>query len=371
MGVNLTSVKKLLRKPVLYFATKHRTKNKSLQTLCECHRSDWLSLSEEEKKNAYAKDYNSYLAFKNFGNDGRYDLRDYVTTVEYVGELLPRLNKLNHTLLGSPTHTLFIDKNYSKLLFPEFKHPKTIVHRICGTFFDEDYNRIGQDRALELLNGYESLVFKLSRDTRQGKGVRKVEQKNYRKELEQYGENFVVQEVIKQHENFSYFNSSSVNVVRIISMNWKGNVYILCAKLKVGAPGGFVDLEVTDKYPLEIGINEDGSFDNRAFEAEYEGKIYSTVFGKPIQGIVPNYNGMKELVQKAHSRYPDYGLLGWDLTVDESGDTVFVEVNAKAPAVGDSQWIQGPFFATISKDGRKLKDEIMETELDYKNQMLF
>ena len=357
-----TKVKSVLRAVMLH----NRNKKIYLQykPFCEKHKDDWEPLSSEELSKGYGKDRYTYTMLKNFGSDGQRDLSQYVTTAQYKSDFLPRLNRLDHTITGNAFHSLLVDKNYFPLLFPEFIHPHAVVRKMQGVLYDENYRPIDEETALRLMSAYDALVFKISRDSSQGRGVKRVEKTDYQRMLTEYGNNFLVQEIIKQHECFSYFNESSVNVVRILSLCWRGTVYILCAKLKVGAPGAFIDLGVTDMNPVEVGINEDGTFDNRAFEAEFDFKVYRTVFGKKIQGCVPGFDKMKDLVKQAHIRFPDYGILGWDLTVDKNGRIVFIEVNSRGPAIDDSQCICGPFFNKLSKDGHPLKEQILSEPLD-------
>ena len=364
--------KKLLRKAFL------KKGSDKFKDICEAHKNEWVPLSTEEMRK-YRKNQYIYTLYKNFelmnkaldGNDEPVDLSKYLTPKQYKCEILARLNKLDHTVIGTGFLSILVEKNYFPILFPEFVHPKIFVRRIKGVLYDGDFNRINEETALSICSERDALVFKISRDSKQGKGVKRVERADYKQMLSDYGNNFIVQDLIKQHENFAYFNDSSVNIIRILSMFWRGTVYILCSKLRVGAPGTFTDLGVSELCPLEIGVNDDGTFFSKAHELAKDYKIYDNAFGKPIIGHVPNYEKMKELVIKAHSRYPDYGILGWDLTLDEDGNIVFIEVNSRAPSIEYSQCIFGPFFSMLSKDGSPLKDEIMNEPIDLSDMNAF
>lgn len=176
--------------------------------------------------------------------------------------------------------------------------------------------------------------------------------------------------MIKQCPEFARYNESSVNVLRITSVMWKGHVYILTVSLRVGAVGSFCDHCNNDKEKaFQIPVNIDGgTFMPRAIEADTL-DFYDSVHGAKIEGSVPKYDEMIEKIKKAHARYPDYGIIGWDVTVDSEGDIVLIEFNI-SPAFVGIQYQHGPVMMKKTVDGVPLLDEILAKPLDYKKQVL-
>ncbi|MCQ2429805.1 MAG: hypothetical protein MJ192_05705 [Clostridia bacterium] len=339
----------------------------SYKEICAKHKDDWKPVTRDELKGCDKHDKYTYTVAKNMGDPANGPLSDYVTPYQYCHEFLPRLSEINHTLAGRRIDSLFTDKNYFGILFPDLLQPVTVLRRMGGQYFDVDYRPLTKEEALEKVSAYDQLVFKVSRGSRHGYGVSliKNEGDNYEKALKDYGKHFIVQEVLRQHESTGYFNSSSVNIIRMTTLNWKGHVYVLHAKLRIGAPGSFTDLGVTDRNPLELVINEDGSFGKIAYDFDYAGTTYPDVFGKEIRGCIPDFPGIVTRITAAHMRFPDYGIIGWDLAIDEEGRMVLIEANSNCPAVFCAQCMHGPFFARLSADGRPLKDEIMSKPLNY------
>ena len=210
-----------------------------------------------------------------------------------------------------------------------------------------------------LLSKYEKLVYKKSMEmeTGHGKNVRVIGKKDYKEILEE--KDFIIQEILKQHESLACYNESSVNIIRITSLFWKGNIYILGGILRIGAPGAFCDhLGNGKENPLVIPISEDGKLGNKAIDCD-DGYVYEDVFGKKIEGRILKYEEMKELVKIEHQKYPKHGIIGWDLTLDENAEIRCIEYNVGCPGIMQTQYVLGAVFGKKTVEGNALLDEIL------------
>ena len=190
-----------------------------------------------------------------------------------------------------------------------------------------------------------------------------MENRQFSEVFTDYANDYIVQKLVRQHPVFAYFNPSSVNVVRVTSLFWRGDVYILGGILRVGAPGAFCDHENKggDNY-LSIPLAEDGTILPRPVDVESY-CVFGDCRGLPVQGRIPAYDRIKELILRAHERYPQYGLIGWDVTVNEDGAPVFMEFNTKYPGLTGTQCALGPVLAQKSARGVPLFDEMREALL--------
>lgn len=68
---------------------------------------------------------------------------------------------------------------------------------------------------------------------------------------ENYGMDFILQRKIDQHSQMYQFNSSSVNIEKIISFLCKGEVYILMSILRIGVPRAVTDTASTGKASFD------------------------------------------------------------------------------------------------------------------------
>ena len=175
------------------------------------------------------------------------------------------------------------------------------------------------------------------------------------------GGDYIVQEVLRQHKSFSQFNASSVNVIRITTLLWKSEVYILGAVLRVGAPGQFCDHTSPDKGQLPrkyIVLDDDGRITKKAMYPDLL-KPYDTSTDPIPEGIIPKFREMKQLCVKEHSRFPHHRIIGWDITLDENENITCIEYNPGWPGIIQSQYVLGPIFMQKSSRGIPLLHEIL------------
>lgn len=336
------------------------------RAVCNKHKDDWQQLTKAELKDFKREKY-TYTIFKNLSPEFEQHKNYYVSDEKYIRDILTRLNSEAHTAEGMPIDTIFNDKNYFEILFPQITFPKVIARCIGGNFFDESYAAISKEEAYRKLDGYSAVVFKQSKDSQHGSGIKPAYGEQIAKIFEDYGNNFIVQELIKQHSFLAEFNESSVNVIRVTTVSWKGHSYVLDSRLRIGAPGSFCDhLDRDGKNPVEIGISEDGKLKEFAL-VRNEYVLADNIFGKKIEGVVPAFNQMLDIALKGQSLYPTYGLLGWDFTVAEDGTPVCIEVNSKLPGIKSGQCINGPIFMKKTVDGNPLLDEIMSEPIKLKD----
>lgn len=165
---------------------------------------------------------------------------------------------------------------------------------------------------------------------------------------------------MRQHEFFSKFNPSSVNVLRITSLFWKSEIYILGAILRVGAPGEFCDHTTSpeNNHPRIIALDDEGRLTGKVIDPDLA-NVYDGCYGVAPCGQVPKYSRMKELVRREHMRFPHHRIIGWDITLDENANIVCIEYNCEWPGVIQSQYVLGPIFMQKSSRGVPLLHEIL------------
>lgn len=328
------------------------------KTLFLLHTDSWKPLTNEELRSIDRKDKYAYSVFKNMA--GTENLPYYVSASRYKTVLLPLLNPLNHTPSGEIHDSCFADKNYAELIMGGVQFPRTILRCMSGQLYNADLRRITVDEALTLTEPYSELVFKHSVDSGHGTGVKLLSSAEIPDAITSYSKNYVVQERVHQHPVLSYFNESSVNIIRITSVWLDGEVYLLGGILRIGAPGSFCDhTPHGGTHNLDVGINEDGTLMPIAFDPDHC-YVYNTVYGKEIRARIPKYEEIKALIIQEHAKYPRYALIGWDFTVDAEENIICMEFNTKWPGISATQYAHGPVFAKKTKNGVPLLDAILE-----------
>lgn len=249
----------------------------------------------------------------------------------------------------------FNDKNYYSLLFPGIKQPTTVVRKIGGLLFDEDYRQIDITTAESLLAKRKEVIVKPSQESGSGRNIHFYDTKSDADELRNVlqgndEKNLIVQDIVKQHYELSKMHPASLNTVRIYTIMLEDGVHVLNASLKMGANKSRID-NVSADSGIIVGIKENGDLMECAYFDMTSGKTTDRhPNGMLLSEIhVPAFDKMMEVVKKAAQYTGNFQLVGWDLSVDEAGDVVLIEANMRKGAIGPIQCMHGPFFGDLTE----------------------
>lgn len=139
---------------------------------------------------------------------------------------------------------------------------------------------------------------------------------------------YLLEEYIVQHPDFSKINSSSVNTVRITTaIDSKGHAHIVGACLRCGAAGSYVDNFHAGgiAYPIDTDVGVVIGAGKTPTSLEQ----YNVHPGSDIYMIgfkIPNWDILVSQVTKAAEVVPEMLFLGWDIAVTEGGFDI-IEAN--------------------------------------------
>lgn len=248
----------------------------------------------------------------------------------------------------------WVDKNISEKLVHNVKFPDSLVHKINGRYYDDEYKPFDDtedglkrlsEKIFAKLNGETEVIVKESKDSRAGLGVKLIKNlhcaddvKNVLKENK--SRNYIIQRKIMQHPFFDQFCSTSVNIIRFNSWHDKNEVKIFPATLRFGVEGSSTDITfVGGKEILNgVGIDEDG-FINDKFRW-----LDGVVENHPIitDKQVPIWNELLNAVIEAHKELYHFDFVGWDFTVDRDCNPICIEFNVFQPGTILYQFTNGP-----------------------------
>lgn len=251
------------------------------------------------------------------------------------------------------------NKCYYYRLFSNVKQPEAVVMRIGGTWLDGNLKPIS-GRGVLLLAGREpELVVKKADNSQGGYGVHFISGpyivQDFRRVLHGIQGDVVVQRPIRQHPQLAALHPQSVNTMRIVSLLTKDRVKIYAAALKIGTgdsrtdngcQGGFYCGLKSDGSLRDYGVLDNGTVVHRHPDLGY------SFAGKKV----PHFDKALALVKEAHTFMGHFRLVSWDVTIDEKGDAVLVEVNLTMGGINDVQMCSGPLFG---KDTKKILDEAL------------
>lgn len=259
--------------------------------------------------------------------------------------------------------------------------PNTIVCCCSGRYFIGNEEGTTRENAIKALICYgKDVIVKPTVHSSHGAGIIKVKademtEANLNNIFNQYYPDFTAQEVIKQHPNLAVYNPTSVNTIRISTyQDFDGNVKVLYASQRFGGKGKVYDNADDPKGDGGFcAIGKDGVV-NRTIH--HYRNMATSQLEESVSGITPQWDKVVKAVLYLHTRFPQFALIGWDMTVTEEGHPLVIEYNF-APGLGTGQLAHGPVFSEtdLREIMSRIKDfEIVNTSVrktSYKNRQSF
>lgn len=255
----------------------------------------------------------------------------------------------------------YADKCAYDRLFPNLNRPRTIVKNSCGRFYDSEQNIITREDAIKLCLAEKRIIFKFTTFSSGGKNIKvyesgEVTEDTVKKAFDYYQINFIVQDIVDQHEDLARIHRSSLNTLRVMSFFFKGEVHILSAQLRMGSGEARVDNYSSGGYACNV--NSDGRLSERAV-SKAEGWATEHPCGLKFKDIVvPNYSDVINVIKAEHPKLPHLNIIGWDFAIGKNGEPVFIEINVFP---GQNQNGSGPTFGDLTEE--VLKDVFIDKTL--------
>ncbi|MDO4566148.1 MAG: sugar-transfer associated ATP-grasp domain-containing protein [Oscillospiraceae bacterium] len=139
-------------------------------------------------------------------------------------------------------------------------------------------------------------------------------------------EMFLIEQEAAQHIDMNRLNQSSVNTVRIVTLEKDGEVYIMYALIRMGSGEGYVDN--ISSGGMYAPLDSEGKISAEAF-CDRTGEYYSehpATHTALIGFQVPYFKEALELVKRAAKLAEGVRYIGWDVAVCKDGP-VFIEGN--------------------------------------------
>lgn len=270
---------------------------------------------------------------------GKFDKRVLPTTL-YRFDLTYKANNDKY-------RDAYADKNMLDIIFPNVKCPKPILKNRNGYYYFEG-RPVTKDEAIQNCWNLKGCIIKPTLLC-EGQGVRKLNVENgvsnidgltIEELFDSYKENFQIQECIIQHENLAKLNPSSLNTIRTVTYRSGMEVIVLFSSIRIGRMGSEVDN--LNNGGISSVINDDGTLGKYGYLLGDEDRCEVTDSGVVLDGYkVPSYEKIISFVKELQLHLPFFNLVGWDVTIDQYGEPVLIEWNART---GFSQFSYGPAF---------------------------
>lgn len=230
------------------------------------------------------------------------------------------------------------------------KHPQTVLRSYGGILMDCKYNILSVEKAFEVLKDYNApLIFKPATDSMQGAGIKLIEPADLPAFSEEilnggtYKTDFVLQLPVKQSSETSPFNPSSLNCMRITTLNLNGQVSVCTRALKCGSVGAVVDNIGSGKRGVIVGISNDGVLNDFGYYGN--GETTDSHNGVKFSGYkINHFQRVVEAALHLHQINDKCKIIGWDIALDSDNCPVLIEGNVVYPGISFEQLCSGPIF---------------------------
>lgn len=207
--------------------------------------------------------------------------------------------------LGMPTPECFAVHANGELIFLNEYSSETLFQDRCAIFAKKSISGQGKDVfCLETQEQFAKLQTKWTRDK------------------------YILQAAVLQHPLLSKINATSVNTMRLVTINDGEEVKPLKAIFKFGT---HLSGKVDNMYSggIGIGINDKGKLMKYGYYVEKYGTktTHHPDSGVVFEGIkIPFYEEAVEKALQLHKKLYDICSIGWDIAITEEGP-VFIEGN--------------------------------------------
>lgn len=317
------------------------------------HLTNLTNKQKKDVKKYYSKYgfYNTNLNWHKFytGINNKF-YKEYIPEDLYYSKIQP--------LFIRESSLALLDKNLLSKLFTKVKQPITIVKNINGFYYSNNEKLIPETEAIEICLRYDQLVIKPSIDSGGGKKVLLFTNNlndssndipSLESVLNEYGQDFIIQKVIKQNTQMKLLNDSSINTIRVFSYLRNIEVHILSSVVRIGKVGQFTDN--TSAGGIACGINDfDGKL--KVFGYNTVGKQFKqTNNGCRLKDFeIPLFNKITNAVKDLHKKMPNFRLISWDLAIDDNDSIILIEYNVKWQEINFHQLNNGPLFGIFTDE---------------------
>ena len=361
MSSIVRSLVRSLKKHYGQYATrkKFEKKNKVAHVFLEARPQPQLTAEETKEIDSYWRQFGikftDYSWFRWFyGINGERDPR-YIPNDVYAHIVWPYYNKF----AGASNSFVLAwrDKNNFEQLLPGVTFPNTIVHKVKGRYYDSGWNYVEPlpERVYPLLAGHGEIIVKDALDTGEGRGVERRAIQSVQDVAQimesRKSDNYLFQEVVKQHAFFSQFNRDSVNLMRINTWRHGNRVEVLSPVLRFGMPGHATDVCFIDGKEIVrgVGITPDGRLKDTVLSLDGEKIPLGSLIDNPVLQV-PSWDKVIAMITENAKNLRYFDIVGWDVTVSDDGTPVCLEYNIQRPSVVFCQPNNGPFFGEFTDE---------------------
>lgn len=335
--------------------------------------SDWFNIVRLSRMNYSKKSFKTKLSVVggvSLDQDTKRRISSYWKGVKANSKFIALYNKINNVVPfdvrfvsddlfycyidpyfnNAKTAKWLDDKNLYDLLFKDVRQPLVIARKINGYLLNKNYETTNLEAVVSQCRSLGEVIIKKSIESEGGHGVQIIDAVAEVDELcreIQNNDDFVIQEVVKQHPALSAIHPSSINTLRIMSLLHKGEVHILSTILRMGRDGSRIDN--ASSGGIFCGVDESGKLRKYAYDVNGNRRDRHPS-GVVFEGYeIPGVEKCKDIVRKNAMRIARFCKMpSWDFAIDDKGNPIFIEVNMTYGQLDFHQMTNGPLFKDLT-----------------------
>ena len=230
-----------------------------------------------------------------------------------------------------------------------------IGYFIDGILYDSQYSVVSIDRFRASVNNSWNAIYLKGDGGERGKNISKCHVGDLSLDLLSRFGNCVIQFPIRQHAFFNELISGPVATIRITTIrDNSGTVSVRAAYLRLGRE---CDSWVKSVSHIRVAIDIEnltnrgggaGKLDKIGYNPDWsQCRSHPDSDSKFEGNVIPNFNEAVELCLGLHGRVPHITVIGWDVTIDEQGNSQLLEWNTGHCDIKFSEASSGPCFSDL------------------------
>lgn len=255
------------------------------------------------------------------------------------------------------------DKNMYEVLIPSLTFPLSYCHYIHGHLYDSNWKEIRTDDAsikkfadsLYKIISNNRFILKKTTNTSFGHGVKLYSFKQPSDITEiicqsiNVKSDFIIQECIEQHSFLKQFNSTSVNIFRIITFRHNETINYVSCSIRFGTEGHYSDIAFIDGREITnvVGVDSNGYIKTKQFGIY--GEVNFEKYNQIAEKQVPRFNDLINMALDGHKHLPHFDFVAWDFTIDKECNPICIEYNINYPGTQLYQFVNGPLMGDLTE----------------------
>lgn len=223
-----------------------------------------------------------------------------------------------------------IQKKYNSDKYQIVFYDKMIFSRVFSDFFGRkciSTQTMKHDDFIAFTNNFSKFIYK-PLEGGQGKGIQVFEKKDvsYAKAYDELkGSCGIIEEWIQQHSKMQELYPDAVNIIRVQTIFADNKCHLLGATLTIGHKSRIANASADSIFAL-VDVKS-GRVSTDGCDYNDNTYIFHPETGIHFKGfLIPMWNEVIEMLEKAAARVPEIGYVGWDIAVTETGP-VLIEGN--------------------------------------------